>query len=322
MQQAEETMVAKRFSRPGHQHVAPVLLPRVSSFRGDSFLSPWLDQNPDAMTILDATGMIKYVNPAFEVLSGYGRNEALGQNFSIIDSKTNIAKLIRDFRHVDPSPYRAVVVSRRKNGEQFHAESLIWPVLDNRGKLTNCACHMRDATDRLQLIDNLSHAATHDPLTDLPNRSLFIDRLTVAMRHAARRRESLAVAIMDIDQFKAANTRYGHLAGDAVLQAVARRSIGCLREADTVARIGGDEFALILPVANKRAGLDVLEKVRAGNALPVRYEDARIPTSVTIGASIYPQDGNNVTALWKNADLAMYAAKHAGRNCFRFHDDI
>lgn len=301
--------------------MAPVLLPLGSSFRDDFSLSAWLDQNPDVLLIMDAGGTIAYVNPAFESLSGYGRAEAVGQKCSILDGGTHDADLYRGMAHAFRAgvPHRAVFLNRRKNGEPFHAESVIWPVFDTQGCVQSYACHMRDATERLQALDRLSHAATHDPLTDLPNRSLFLDRLKLALRQAARRGEEVAVAIMDIDRFKNANTRHGHQAGDAVLQAVATRSTGCVRATDTVARIGGDELALILPAANGRAGTEVLEKVRAGNAQPVPYEGCLIRTSVSVGVCIYPHDGSNARTLCRNADSAMYAAKRAGGNCVRFY---
>jgi diguanylate cyclase (GGDEF)-like protein/PAS domain S-box-containing protein len=300
------------------------LLPFGHSFRGDASFSSWLDQNPDALLMTDAAGVIEYVNPAFESLTGYPRAEAVGRKPSILKSGAHDDEFYRGLWRsiLAGHPFRGVFVDRRKSGALVHAENLIWPVLSGHGRITNFVCQTRDVTERVREAEKLAHAATHDPLTDLPNRTLFLDRLELALRHAARREEVLAVAIFDIDRFRDTNNRYGHLAGDAVLQAVARRSASCVREADTVARIGGDELALILPNASERAGtVAVFEKVRAANAVPVRYEDRLIRVSVSIGASIYPRDATDAEGLRKHADGAMYAAKRAGGNCVRFYRD-
>jgi len=161
----------------------------------------------------------------------------------------------------------------------------------------------------------LEHAATHDPLTALPNRRLYFDRLSQALHAAQRRKERFAVGMLDLDAFKAINTRYGHAAGDAVLRAVARRSPRLLRAVDTMARFGGDEFALIIAGPVDRAALaTVLDKLCAGNARAVRYGRRRIAASVSIGAALFPAHGRSAAALLRRADAAMYAAKSAGGN--------
>jgi two-component system CheB/CheR fusion protein len=171
----------------------------------------------------------------------------------------------------------------------------------------------------MQQFEQLKHAATHDSLTDLPNRALFLDRLEQAARQAARRKEGLAVALLDLDEFRDTNNRFGHVAGDAVLQAVARRTGSCIRAVDTVARIGGDEFGLILTgIGERSAAQAVLEKVLAANAVPVAFEGNLIDVTVSIGAAIYPADARSPEQLRKRADAALYAAKRAGRNRCRF----
>jgi diguanylate cyclase (GGDEF)-like protein len=167
-------------------------------------------------------------------------------------------------------------------------------------------------------VQKLQRLATHDPLTGLPNRALFADRLGQALRQAERRGEQVVVAMLDLDDFKRINTRHGHLAGDAVLKAVARRTQRCVRAIDTVARVGGDEFALVLPaVRSPAAAAGVLDKIRAANAAAVRYGSRTLAMSVSIGASFYPREGRSEVLLRKRADRAMYAAKAAGGNCWR-----
>jgi diguanylate cyclase (GGDEF)-like protein len=215
--------------------------------------------------------------------------------------------------------FRGVFLNRRKNGELFHEEEIIRPIRGADGRITHFICAGRDVTERMQQVEQLKHAATHDSLTDLPNRALFLDRLEQAARQAARRKEGLAVALLDLDEFRDTNNRFGHVAGDAVLQAVARRTGSCIRAVDTVARIGGDEFGLILTgIGERSAAQAVLEKVLAANAVPVAFEGNLIDVTVSIGAAIYPADARSPEQLRKRADAALYAAKRAGRNRCRF----
>ena len=148
--------------------------------------------------------------------------------------------------------------------------------------------------------------------TGLP--PLFLDRLGQALREAQRRREPFTVAMLDLDRFREANNRHGHLAGDAVLQAVAARTRGCVRDADTVARIGGDEFGLILSGAGAAAAARVLEKVVAANAAPVSFQGHELSVGVSIGACTYPDGASDELELRSRADLRMYDAKRAGGN--------
>jgi len=214
--------------------------------------------------------------------------------------------------------YRAVLINRRKGGSLFHEEETIRPIMDDAGRVVHFVATGRDVSDRVRTIDRLKHAATHDPLTDLPNRSLFMDRLGQVLKRGARRNEAFALAITDIDRFKAINDRLGHAVGDAVLQAVASRLGQCVRETDTVARIGGDEFALILVDAGEPAGVaKVLEKIVAAFASPVHAEGQPVQVAVSVGACLCQGGDADEHRLMSRADTAMYAAKRAGGNRFR-----
>jgi len=279
-----------------------------------------LESLPDAIVVANADGSIAYVNRAFEQLTGFTRREVIGRTPALLKSGSHDQRFYgRLWRALHAGrAVRAVFLNRRKTGALFHEEEIIRRVRGPGGRLAFVSAG-RDVSERVRRIEKLRHAATHDPLTGLPNRALFADRLAQAVRHAARQRERFAVVILDLDGFKRANTRFGHAGGDAVLRAVARRTRRLLREADTLARIGGDEFALILAGTAGRADAEaVLDKVRAANARPVRYAGNRIPVSISIGACLYPAGGRRESTLRRRADAAMYRAKRAGGNRWRF----
>ena len=279
-----------------------------------------LESLPDAIIVANADGSIAYVNRAFEQLTGFARREVIGRTPALLKSGRHdrrfygrLWRALRAGRSV-----RAVFLNRRKSGELFHEEEIMRRVRGPGGRLAFVSAG-RDVSDRVRRIEKLRHAATHDPLTGLPNRALFADRLAQAVSHAARQRERFVLVLFDLDGFKRANTRFGHAGGDAVLRAVARRTRKALREADTLARIGGDEFALILAgIAGRDDAGAVLEKVRAANERPVRYAGKRIAVTISIGASLYPEGGRRESTLRRRADAAMYQAKRAGGNRWRF----
>ena len=275
-----------------------------------------MEEWPDVLIVTDARGRIEYVNRAFEALTGYRREEVLGRTPALLQSGRHdpafYRRLWRRLRRGEA--YRGIFVNRAKDGRLFHEEEIIRP-LQGKGFL----CAGRDVSALVREMQKLRTAATHDALTGLPNVTLFADRLAQALREGERRREGLVVALLDLDDFKRINTRHGHLGGDAVLKAVARRTRSSIRAIDTVARVGGDEFALVLPgVRSKAAAGALLEKIRAANALPVAFGRRRIPVSVSVGAAIYPGRARTAKALRSLSDSAMYIAKSAGGNCWRF----
>ena len=281
----------------------------------DSEFLRFAEQCPDAVMITDPAGTIEYVNSAFERLTGYRSAEIVGRTPAVLKSGRHEADFYRGLwaALLGGREYRAVFANRRKGGELYYEEKIIRPLPGGR-----FASFGRDATERAREFEKLAHAATHDSLTDLPNRGLFLDRLEQALRLAVRRDEPLTVAILDIDQFRDVNTCHGHLGGDAVLQAVAARTRGCIREADTVARIGGDELALLLPGAGEEEAAPVLRKIVAANAVPVPFGADFIQGSVSIGACVGPRGAASAEELRRHADAAMYAAKAAGGNRYGF----
>ena len=270
----------------------------------------YLEQCPDGVLATDREGRIEYVNPAYERLTGYESRELVGRTPALLKSGMHEADFYRRLwaALLAGEEFRAVFCNRRKGGEVYYEDKIIRPV---EGGFVSFG---RDVTARSLELEKLAYAATHDSLTGLPNRSLFADRLEQALRHADRRGEALTVAIMDVDRFRDTNNRYGHLAGDAVLQAIAQRTLACVRGSDTVARIGGDEFALVLVDAGGPAAAPVLEKIVVANAEPVELDGRALPVSVSIGACGFPGEAASALELHRLADLRMYEAKRAGGN--------
>ena len=286
----------------------------------DPSFRSFADDCPDAIVVTDAQGTIEYVNRAFEAMTGYSSAEVLGRTPALLKSGMHEADFYRRLwaTLLAGGEFRAVFTNRRKTGELYHEDKIVRPLLGALG-WEGFVSFGRDATERAAETAKLRHAATHDSLTDLPNRNLFLDRLGQALRQAARRNEELTVAIVDVDNFRDVNTRYGHLGGDAVLQTVASRTAGCVRDSDTVARIGGDEFAVILTGAGEHSAAAALEKVVAANSEPVALDDQAIRITVSVGASSYPRDALRDDELRKHADQAMYEAKGSGGNRLRFY---
>ncbi|TAK84460.1 MAG: sensor domain-containing diguanylate cyclase [Betaproteobacteria bacterium] len=282
----------------------------------DAAFRRYTEDCPDAVMVTDRKGRIVHVNPACERLTGYACAELVGRSPAVLKSGTHEADFYRQLwaTLLAGGEFRAVFCNRKKSGERYYEEKIIRPLHAASGAVTGYVSFGRDVTERARELDKLEHAATHDSLTDLPNRRLFLDRLGQALRHAARRAEEFTVVILDLDEFRETNSAFGHLGGDAVLQAVAGRTGSCVREADTVARIGGDEFGLILSGTGKAAAAAVLEKIVAANSVPVDFEGDSVQVTVSAGACAYPSCASTEHDLLKVADLRMYEAKRSGGN--------
>jgi diguanylate cyclase (GGDEF)-like protein len=195
------------------------------------------------------------------------------------------------------------------------------PIRNSEGEVIGLVGIGRDETARKEAEDRVHYLAHHDPLTGLPNRALFADRLGQAILHAKRRRRKATVVFLDLDRFKLVNDSLGHLVGDEVLKIAADRMTGCLRATDTVARLGGDEFVILLsdpPLAGKGIA-QIIEKVRTSIAKPIEISAQRFRVTASIGIASYPTDGHDPETLMANADAAMYYAKEVGRDNYQFY---
>jgi len=215
--------------------------------------------------------------------------------------------------------YRGEVEHTLPSGEERHYEYILAPVFNDEKKVGAVVATERDVTDRKLAEERAWYNANHDILTGLPNSRLFRDRLGHDVKHAARTAASLALLFIDLDGFKKINDQHGHDAGDQVLKQVADRLVLCVRDADTVARLGGDEFTIILqePGGSEHIAT-VARKIIKLLTLPFSIFNETVPLSACIGITVFPQDATEPEFLLKNADQAMYTAKHAGGNQFFF----
>ncbi len=202
-----------------------------------------------------------------------------------------------------------------KDGTLFWNELYIAPVLNEAGHIANFIGVQKDITERKILEEQLAHQAFHDPLTDLPNRSLFLDRLSHALKRSKRRGDKVAVLFMDLDNFKVTNDSLGHEVGDDLLIEVAGRLSGCLRPTDTAARLGGDEFVILLEdIEDTNEANRVAKRIAETLRLPLYIEGHELLVTTSIGIAFGGSDENLPGSLLRNADLAMYRAKEAGKN--------
>jgi diguanylate cyclase (GGDEF)-like protein len=215
--------------------------------------------------------------------------------------------------------WQGEIVNRRKNGELFSEWLAINTVVDDNGEVRQRIAIFSDITDKKRSEEIIWRQANYDSLTGLPNRRLFHDRLIQEMKREDRTKESLALMFIDLDHFKEVNDTLGHESGDNLLIQASKRIAGCIRESDTLARLGGDEFTVILPGLSDAKRLGVLaDNIIHALAMPFRIGDTNAYVSASIGITIYPQDADNLSALLKHADQAMYVAKNKGRNQYSY----
>jgi diguanylate cyclase (GGDEF)-like protein/PAS domain S-box-containing protein len=269
----------------------------------------------DAVMLVDAQGTIEYVNPGFERITGFRAEEAHGRTPRILKSGTHPPELFAELWATLRAgrEFRGTLVNRRKDGSVYHEEKSIRPLFDGGGAPTHYLSVGRDVTERVNETARLERLAHYDELTGVANRNLFADRLHQAIARAARYQTGFALLYLDLDDFKTLNDQYGHACGDAALREVARRLLGCLREEDTVARIGGDEFAILLAGAgDAEAVAGPLEKIGAALRGALALGECVAFVGASIGVSLYPLHGRDGDALMGSADAAMYRAKGRG----------
>ncbi|MDE2217126.1 MAG: diguanylate cyclase [Planctomycetota bacterium] len=277
-----------------------------------------------AVFITDCNGRIKWVNKAFVMLSGYPAEEVYGQTPSLFKSDKHDTSFYRSIWQtiLSGEVWRGEIVNRRKDGGLYMVEQTITPLRDIQGKVVHFVAVHEDLTDKKQSDAHIHYMAYYDILTNLPNRSLFYDRLQHELVHAHRNERMLAVMFLDLDRFKVINDTLGHTYGDLVLKAVAERLKGCVRESDTVSRWGGDEFIFIIAnITQPQDAAFIVQKIFNEMSSPFQLEEHKVSITPTIGIAVYPLDASDVETLIKKADTAMYHGKERGRNTFKFYTE-
>jgi diguanylate cyclase (GGDEF)-like protein/PAS domain S-box-containing protein len=294
-----------------------------------------VNNSPDIIYMLDQEGRFHFVNERATMLLGYSVNELIGKHYSKIihPQDMEIARLAfeeqsagkRGARNIE---FRVLCKDSENKGdlkivvEQCAIGLYEEPDIGVGERFTGTYGVIRDVTERKKAEETIQFQLYHDLLTTLPNRALLRDRLEMALSFAKRNSEQLAVLYLDLDGFKIINDSLGHLCGDELLQAVALRLRSCLRESDTLARVGGDEFSILLPQIEGRKDItaitdNILESLKE----PFTISGQELHISVSVGIAQYPEDGQSIETLIKNADLAMYYIKGRGKNGYQFFAD-
>lgn len=286
-------------------------------------LSSALEQTADSIMIVDGTGIIEYVNAGFEQTTGFAREEAIGLSPNILKSGLQDDSFYKNLwgTILSGNVFREVLVNRRKDGEIYYEEKTISPLLDDSGSIIHFVSSGKDITERMQTQERLQYLVHHDVLTDLPNRLLFLERLSQAITQSRRSGKAVVLMFLDLDRFKVINDTLGHQMGDQLLKKLGQRLRKTIRDEDTVARLSGDEFAVLLRDVKEsdEAALiarHLLEQV----SKPFTIEGRELFLTTSIGISVFPDNGFDPAVMLKNADVAMYNAKTAGRNTYKFYN--
>lgn len=288
-------------------------------------LSQAIEQSHSAMIISDINGVVEYVNPYYSKLTGYDEEEIINQNIKVF-SQTPTDQALFDAcwqQITEGNNWRGEIAYLNKNGELFWALQSVSPILNQQQTITHIIWTLEDNTELHNAHETISQLAYYDALTDLPNRRLFHDRFNQSIHAATRHKNKVALLYFDLDNFKAVNDSFGHDFGDNLLKYVAKTLTACVRETDTVTRLGGDEFSIILNDINDNNDVthianNILTQLNKKSTLDSR----EIVVSTSIGISLYPDDGTTIKELIKCADMAMYHAKEKGRNNFQFFEEF
>lgn len=279
----------------------------------------------EGIMVTDANGNIVSVNPAFTQITGYTAEEAIGKNPRILKSNHQKPEFYENFwRDITThGHWRGEIWNRRKNGEAYLEWQTISTIRGDADEAIRYVSVFNDITKRWQKDERIRYLAFHDPLTELPNRTLLMERLSQLIAATARQPNNLALLFLDLDGFKAINDNLGHDIGDEVLVIVAQKIQAEIRASDTVARLGGDEFIVLLshPI-DAEGSANIANRIIQKLNEPMEFSDQVVNVGVSVGIVICPEDGHLPVQLIKRADEAMYQAKAAGRNQYCFYKNI
>ena len=287
-------------------------------------LSSALEQTADMVLITDVQGVIEYINPAFETTTGYHRDDVIGKKPNLLRSGKHDFQF---YQHLWETILRGevfsdVFINARKDGSIFYEEKTITPIRNQQNQITHFISTGKDISERMRVQERLHYMAHHDALTKLPNRTLFMDRLRQAMARAQWHKRLIAVMFLDLDRFKTINDSLGHHIGDQLLVQLTQRLRSGVRAGDTIARFGGDEFAILLDdIASEKDISQLAKKVLDTMIHAFVIQGREFFMTASIGVSIFPNDGEEPETLLRNSDVAMYRAKDLGRNNYQFYSN-
>lgn len=292
--------------------------------RGDELkLSSLVYQtSSEAIAIADADNRIITINPAFTDMMGYTLDEVIGKNPNILSSGRQDETFYREMwgKLNTVGRWQGEVWNRRKNGDFYAARLTINTIHNDDGSIYRRVALFSDITEKKKNDELIWQQANFDALTNLPNRRMAHDRLEQEIKKSKRKGLPVALFLIDLDQFKEVNDTLGHDMGDILLQEAAQRMISCVRNSDTVARLGGDEFIIILSELDDISSIErIADNLLIKLAAPFQLKRETGCISASIGITLYPDNATDVENMLKNADQAMYAAKHDGRNRFRYY---
>lgn len=275
----------------------------------------------EAVMVADATNTIVAINDRFTQLTGYSAEEAIGQSTTLLKSGKHSPSFYQTMWDAlnKSGHWQGEIWNRRKNGDDYHEWLVINTIFGKQGEVERRVAMFSEITVRKQIEQTIWRQANFDPLTNLANRRMFLERLGVEIKKCHRDQRFLAVMLLDLDHFKEVNDTLGHGMGDQLLRDTARRLQSCVREADTVARMGGDEFTIILSdLGTQNDVARVADCILDQLTRPFSLNGEQAYISVSIGITLYPHDAKDSDQLIKNADQAMYYAKQQGRNCYSY----
>ena len=282
----------------------------------------FLDKTIDAFFITDEQKQIISVNDAFTTISGYSQQEVLNRKASILNTAQFDAnfynKVTKKLNNKDF--WQGEVLIRHRNGRSIPVWQSCYILKDEAGNISQTISVLRDISKQKSYEESIKFQANYDSLTQLPNRSLFLDRLESAIKLTTRNNRKLALMLLDLNKFKWVNDSLGHHAGDILLQEIAKKLRAAIRSSDTVARLGGDEFSIIVPELEKTTDAElIVSKIFDSFKKPIFIDQQEVFISGCIGITIFPDDGNSLDVLQKNADNAMYMAKNKGHNSYYYY---
>ncbi|MCW8964595.1 MAG: EAL domain-containing protein [Gammaproteobacteria bacterium] len=287
-------------------------------------LSQAIEQSPVSVVITDPDARVEYVNGTFERVSGYRSAEIIGQHTRKLQSGKTPQTVYEELWQciTNGKAWQGEFQNRKKNGELYWEHAHIAPVLDDSGETIHYLAVKEDISLRKQQEEHILHQAHFDSLTDLPNRFLSLDRLSQLLNEARRTNNLVAVLFLDLDDFKKVNDTMGHDTGDKLLVEAASRLHDMVRSGDTVGRLGGDEFILLLGgITHAADASQVAESLLDLFRDPFCIDGRELLLTASVGIAVYPNDGDNSTELLRNADSAMYHSKGQGRNTYSYFND-